>query len=155
MLTSFLQTDVERETPSMKAQRERGAPRATNGRRAERPISCWSLLGCIASKLLSQINLKPCKVLTMAEKIPGNIPQIGAATLAILRQKEIATNLDVLYVEFPSTPRPFGDTADARALKNIPGLGPGREALLREWAEQVPLLPSERYLLSRGKLWDH
>ena len=80
----------------------------------------------------------------MAEKIPDTIPQIGPATLALLRQRGIETNLDVLYTEFPFTTRPHGDADDRNALKQIPGLGPGREALLREWAQRVSLTQTEK-----------
>jgi hypothetical protein len=80
----------------------------------------------------------------MAEKIPDTIPQIGPATLALLRQRGIETNLDVLYTEFPSALRRHGDVEDWNALKRIPGLGPGREALLREWAQRVYLTQMEK-----------
>ena len=87
----------------------------------------------------------------MAEKIPDTIPQIGPATLALLRQRGIETNLDVLYTEFPFTTRPHGDAEDRNALKQIPGLGPGREALLREWAQRVPLNRTEEQRLESHK----
>jgi hypothetical protein len=80
----------------------------------------------------------------MAEKIPDTIPQIGPATLALLRQRGIETNLDVLYTNFPSKTRPYGETEDRASLKRIPGLGPGREALLREWAQRVYLTQTEK-----------
>jgi hypothetical protein len=84
----------------------------------------------------------------MAEKIPDTIPQIGPATLAILRQYGIRTNLNVLYRNFPSglRLRPFEESLEQPdALHQIiPGLGPGREALLREWAERVPLTAGEK-----------
>ena len=72
----------------------------------------------------------------MAENIPDGIPQIGPATLALLRQKGIRTNLDVLYHSFPEPYKPA-------SLRDIPGVGPGREALLREWAQTVPLSADE------------
>jgi hypothetical protein len=87
----------------------------------------------------------------MAEKIPDTIPQIGPATLAILRQEGIETNLDVLYHRFPYTTRPFGDTDSFLALKSVPGIGPGREALLREWAKRVPLTTGEKTQIEQEK----
>jgi hypothetical protein len=85
----------------------------------------------------------------MAQQIPDTIPQIGPATLAILRQKGITTNLNVLYSQFPHALRPFGDTDSSLALKCVPGIGPGREALLREWAAQVPFTADEKQLLAQ------
>lgn len=79
----------------------------------------------------------------MAENIPDNIPQVGPATLAILRQRGVITNLDILYTRFPERLRPFGDSEEGGVLRAIPGIGPGREALLREWARQVPLTTDE------------
>jgi len=77
----------------------------------------------------------------MAQTIPTNIPQIGPATLAVLRSHGISTNIDILYIAFPSRIRPFGDNQSA--LCKIPGIGVGREALLREWASSISLNSQE------------
>ena len=77
----------------------------------------------------------------MAQTIPTNIPQIGPATLAVLRSHGISTNINILYIAFPYHIRPFGDNQSA--LCKIPGIGVGREALLREWASSIPLNSQE------------
>jgi hypothetical protein len=87
----------------------------------------------------------------MAQNIPERLPQIGPATLTVLRSRGIRTNLDVLYRKFPWKRRSFGD-GDARdALNKIPGIGHGREAILREWAQRVSLSHDERKQLDEAR----
>lgn len=81
----------------------------------------------------------------MASPIPASIPTIGPGTLAILRSRGIHTNLDVLYESFPHSKR------EAESLVSIPGLGPARVALLREWASGVKLSQEEMKHLN---IWD-
>jgi hypothetical protein len=60
----------------------------------------------------------------MKVPIPNDLPQIGPGTLALLRSKGYFTNHDIL----------FESHARRTVLETLPGIGPARAALLREWA---------------------
>jgi len=70
--------------------------------------------------------------------IPNGIPQIGPGTLAILRAKGIFTSTDILL--------------RGPVLEHIPGIGPGRAALLLEWAGSCQ--PNLHAFLERCRLPD-
>jgi hypothetical protein len=87
----------------------------------------------------------------MARTIPEGLPQIGPATLALLRSRGIQTNLDVLYARFPRKKRAFSANEDRDALSRVPGIGYGREAILREWALSVPLSHDEQRQIAEAR----
>ena len=61
---------------------------------------------------------------SMKIPIPDDLPQIGPGTRALLRSKGYFTNRDILF-----------EIQEGRTvLETLPGIGPARAALLREWA---------------------
>jgi hypothetical protein len=56
-----------------------------------------------------------------SKRIP-RLPEVGEGTLAVLRRAGVRTARDVL--------------AYKGKLRRLPGIGPGREAVLLEWAEE-------------------
>ena len=67
------------------------------------------------------------KIIKNKVSIPNNIPEIGHGTLAILRSQGITTNVDIIYHSFEFD----------GGLDGLPGIGPGRNALLQEWANST------------------
>lgn len=83
----------------------------------------------------------------MPTRIP-RLPQVGEGTLAVLRQAGINTNLDLLRIEMRGP----------GFLEDIPGIGPGRAAILREWAREsaspqdIDQIHSERQAAAQREL---
>jgi len=80
----------------------------------------------------------------MATPIPSTLPQIGPGTLAILRANGITDSIGVLFL-------PTFELRTAAKLADIPGIGPARTAILREWAQSVPWSEDEKLAILQAK----
>lgn len=77
----------------------------------------------------------------MSEPIPAGLPTIGKATMTLLRSKGVSTAWQVI-------------SAGEDGYRAVPGLGPAKWAVLRDWALTALSFTERRRLLETGPMVD-